>query len=78
MTPKFVKPFFAHLVDPHFNTKPTLRSKFVDGKKIKESEINILLEAECELNKKLQIAGEINNLSCSKPQPPPPSPLIVI
>ena len=74
MTLKFVKLFFARLLDPHFNTKPTLGSK-----KIEESEINILLEAECELNKILQFAGEINNLSCSKPHPPPPhSNLLVV
>ena len=72
MTLKFVKPFFASLLDPHINTKPTLGSKFVDWNKIEESEINILLGAECAINKILQIAGEINNLSSSKPQPPPP------
>ena len=72
MTLKFVKPFFASFLDPHINTKPTLGSKFVDWNTIEESEINILLGAECAINKILQIAGEINNLSSSKPQLPPP------
>ena len=45
----------------------------MDWKKIEESQINILLEAECEINKILQIGGEINNVSSSKtPAPPPP------
>ena len=31
--------------------------------KFEESEINILLEEVCEINKRLQTGGEINNLS---------------
>ena len=72
MTLKFVKPFFARLLDPHINrgpTKPTLGSNFLDWKKIEKSQIHILLEAECEMNKILQIGGEINNLSSSTPPP---------
>ena len=73
MTLKFVKPFFARLLDPHVNrgpTKPTLGSNFVDWKKIEESKINILFEAGCEINKILQIGGEINNTSSSTTPPP--------
>ena len=40
--------------------------------KFKESEINILLGAECERNKILHAGGEINNLSSSKTPAPLP------
>ena len=44
----------------------------------KKTQINILLEAECEINKILQIGGEINNLSSSKTTDPPlPPPLVI-
>ena len=47
-------------VNPHMNTNPSFVSYFVDKTKSQESEINILLEAECELseiNKVLQIGS---------------------
>ena len=51
MTIKFEKHLFARLLNPHINTKPTLGSNFVDRKnKFEETEINIQLEAECEIN----------------------------
>ena len=67
MTIKFEKHRFARLLNPHINTKPTLGSNFVDRKnKFEETEINIQLEAECEINKIVQAGGEINNFTSSK------------
>ena len=48
---KFVKSRFAHLLDPHMNSKPSSGSNFEEREnKFQESEINrpTLLVAECE------------------------------
>ena len=50
----------------------------MDWKKNRKMANTFLREAECEINKILQIGGEINNLSSSKtPAPPPPPPLVI-
>ena len=73
----FVKPCIARMLNPPplINNTPGLGSNLVDSKnKFQESEINILLEAECERNKILQtiLGDEINNLSTSKTLTPLP------
>ena len=59
MTLEFVKPRFGRLTNPHINTSPSLEFNFLD-KKIQESGINILHEAECEIYKISQTRGDIN------------------
>ena len=60
-----VKSCFAHFLNHHINTKPTLGSNFANRKKIiLRSEINILFWAECEINNILRTGGEINDLFC--------------
>ena len=45
---KFLKLGFARLFNPNINSKPSLVCNYVDRKnEFYESEINILLEAEC-------------------------------